>query len=101
MSNITLIPPTNKHSGGALGLARSKVEKNLPKYLEQVTKELYRATEAYGPFNSPHEGYGIIKEELDEFWDEVKTNNNPGARKEIVQVAAMALRYLLDSEHWS
>ena len=81
--------------------ARTKVDEALPKYLEQVTAELHRATAAYGPFNSPHEGYGIIKEELDEFWDEVKTNNNPRARKEIVQVAAMALRYLIDSEHWS
>ena len=60
----------------SINSARTKVDEALPKYLEQVTKELYRATEAYGPFNSPHEGYGIIKEELDEFWDEVKTITN-------------------------
>ena len=42
----------------------------------------------------------MIKEELDEFWDEVKNNNGTLARKEIVQVAAMCYRYLQDSEHW-
>lgn len=75
--------------------------KSLPKYQGMVQDELIRATRAYGPINSPHEGYGIIKEELDEFWDEVKINNNQEARKEMVQVAAMCLRYLIDSEHWS
>lgn len=85
----------------SLDTARSKVDEALPKYLEQVVQELHKATAAYGPMNSPHEGYGIIKEELDEFWDEVKNNNNQLARKEMVQVAAMCLRYLIDSEHWS
>jgi hypothetical protein len=69
-------------------------------YLQMILREYERATKMYGPFNSPHEGYGIILEELDEFWDEVKANNNTDARKELVQVAAMCLRYLMDSEKW-
>ena len=70
-------------------------------YSEVVERELLAATAAYGPMNSPHEGYGIIKEEIDEFWDEVKRNNLTDARKEIIQVAAMCHRFLQDSEHWS
>ncbi len=69
----------------------------------EVERELARATEKFPPFNSYHEGYAVIKEEVDELWDEVK--NSHGAdraevidaiRKEAVQVAAMALRFLED-----
>lgn len=69
-------------------------------YLEQVAKEIERATKKYGPFNSPHEGYGIILEELDEMWDEIKANDIERAREEAIQVAAMAIRFLMDSEKW-
>lgn len=35
--------------------------------------ELVSANDKHGcQFNSPHEAYAVIKEELDEFWDEVK-----------------------------
>ena len=84
----------------ALKRSEQQTEQSFRHYSEQVLGELQRATAAYGPFNSPHEGFGIIKEELDEFWDEVKNNNGTLARKEIVQVAAMCYRYLQDSEHW-
>ena len=48
--------------------------------------------------NGPHEGYAVILEELDELWDEVKANRGTGgqAAREALQVAAMALRYILD-----
>ena len=51
-------------------------------------------------FNSPHEGYAVILEEMDELWDEIK---RPKARRnysamafEATQVAAMAIRFLVD-----
>ena len=43
---------------------------------EKVKGELLSATEKFGPFNSTHEGYAVIKEELDELWDEIKKNGN-------------------------
>lgn len=73
----------------------------LDEYLQEVKTEVERATKLYGPFNSPHEGYGVILEELDEMWDEVKANDNAKARTEAVQTAAMLIRFLLDSEKWS
>lgn len=68
--------------------------------LAKVHEELDRATKQYGPINSPHEAYGIILEELDEMWDEIKANDNEKAREEAIQVAAMAIRFLVDSAKW-
>ncbi len=54
------------------------------------------------PFNSPHEGYGVIKEEFDELWIEImKKHPDPvKLREEATQLAAMALRFLVDMEAW-
>lgn len=65
---------------------------------EELAVELHRAIERHGPMNSPHEGHSVILEELDELWDHVKadTGRSPEARHEALQVAAMALRYIVD-----
>lgn len=50
-----------------------------------------------GNFNTAHEGYAILAEEVDELWGHVKTNQKrrdlAAMRKEAIQVAAMALRF--------
>ena len=51
---------------------------------------------------SAHEGYAVLLEEVDELWDEVKKNPSKYAhrdkdmRKEAIQIAAMAIRFVLD-----
>ena len=66
-----------------------------------ATAELQRAKAAHRNFNSGHEGYAVIREEVDELWDAIKrqkgynTYSGPAAH-EAVQVAAMALRFLVD-----
>jgi glutamyl-tRNA reductase len=66
----------------------------------EVKDELTRARVKFPPFRSPHEGYAIIEEELDELWEEVKkqhhVRDNAEMRKEACQVAAMALRFMID-----
>ena len=62
--------------------------------LEHVREELVTATRKFKSFASAHEGYAIIKEEVDELWDAIKANDQQQARHEAVQVAAMALRFL-------
>lgn len=68
--------------------------------LKTVVEELDRAMKAYPKINSPHEGYAILKEEVDELWDEVKkkqaVHDKEAMRKECVQIAAMAIRFMLD-----
>ena len=65
----------------------------------EVTEELLRAQRLFPPFNSSHEGYAVILEEVDELWEEVKNNKRPDTldrqRKEALQVAAMGMRYLV------
>ncbi|WP_128000368.1 hypothetical protein [Piscinibacter defluvii] len=64
--------------------------------LAQVRAEVLRAIERYPAFNSSHEGYAVIAEELDELWDDVKRNFPQGAREEAIQVAAMGVRFIMD-----
>ncbi len=64
----------------------------------EAATELRRACEKHAPMNTAHEGYAVILEELDELWDEVKAQQQSKAkmRKEAVQIAAMALRFVAD-----
>jgi hypothetical protein len=66
---------------------------------EAVAEELARARVKHEAMNSLHEAYAVILEELDEFWEEAKSwrgthraYDAEKARKELVQVAAMAIR---------
>ncbi len=63
-----------------------------------VMRELELASAKFPPFPTAHHGYAVIKEELDEMWDDIKKNNHHGMRSECVQVCAMALRFLMDTE---
>lgn len=66
--------------------------------IQEIIQEFKRASDKFGSFASTHEGYAVILEELDELWDEIKTNSNPRAqmRKEAIQVAAMGFRFIVD-----
>jgi hypothetical protein len=71
--------------------------RNFDSVMSQVEKEFYRARSLHGSFNSTHEGYAIIKEELDELWDGVKANENYShLKEEAIQIAAMAIRFCVD-----
>lgn len=69
----------------------------------EVMNELVSAVMDFPPMHSGHEGFAILKEEVDELWDEVRAKNDGSdqdrtarMRKEAIQVAAMALRFIHD-----
>jgi hypothetical protein len=68
--------------------------------LTEIKNELRRAQENYPPFNSAHEGYAIMLEEMEELFEHVKVkqkNRNISAMgEEAKQIAAMAIRFYLD-----
>ena len=77
-------------------MSKRKVALTLDDYLADVRAEVVRAEALFPPFNSAHEGYAVLKEEVDELWDDVKKNRKWQARGEAIHVAAMAVRFLRD-----
>ena len=65
-----------------------------------ITDELTTAILKHQSMNSAHEAYAVILEELEEFWEEVKKkreNRSPDRmRMELIQIAAMACRTVID-----
>ena len=70
--------------------------------IDAVITEYGIAHALNAPFNSAHEGYAVLLEEMDELKEEVWKKRSirdiNRMRKEAVQVAAMALRFLTDVE---
>jgi hypothetical protein len=66
--------------------------------LKQIENEFLRASDLYPDLHSNHEAYAVIKEEVDELWDEIKkskeTKGNKLIQKELIQIGAMVVRYL-------
>jgi hypothetical protein len=65
--------------------------------MKTIESEIQQARQKYGPFNSTHEIYGVLQEEVDEFWDLVKMKHKGPYEKvlmihELMQVAAIAQR---------
>lgn len=72
---------------------------NVKPALELVIAELNLARKKHPPMASTHEGYAVILEELEELWEEIKMREPvpERLRDEAVQVAAMAIRFLIDA----
>ena len=68
---------------------------DLTQILNEITNEYERSMLKHKAFNSSHEGYAVLKEELEELWDEVKVDNFEKQRNECIQVGAMAVKYLV------
>lgn len=71
-----------------------------PQALVDVAAEVSRAVAQWPPFNSAHEGYAVLLEEMDELkahvWTNQKRRDLAAMRHEAIQVAAMAIRFVHD-----
>lgn len=68
----------------------------MAKFNEMVMNELAFARGKHPPINCLHEGYAVILEELEEFWEQVRLKRAERSKEkmlsELVQLAAMAQR---------
>ena len=71
---------------------------DMKQLIDDITIELEHAQAKFPPFHTPHEGYAVILEELDELWELCRVNRGRTlqAREEAIQIAAMAIRYVAD-----
>lgn len=84
--------------------ALQEASPELIRIVEDVLVELRRAQRKFPrAFVNLHEAFAVLEEERDELWTAIKRNHNDGldareqeARAEAVQVAAMAVRMILD-----
>jgi hypothetical protein len=77
-----------------------QMDNEMSALLPEVGDEIASAQRTWPPYNSAHEGYAVLAEEVDKLWDHVKTNQEWRAigmmRKEAMQVAAVALRFVIE-----
>lgn len=75
-------------------------EKLLETLLDSVRDAVTIETAKYGIFNTTHEAYGILLEEVDELWEEIKKKrrdrNMQNMHEEALQIASIAVRFALD-----
>jgi hypothetical protein len=90
------------HGEARVTAADSSRTERRERVLELIDREFGRATSRFPAFNSGHEGKAVIEEELDELWEEIRSNRPSGAAatREAIQVAAMAMRYVFDLSDW-
>jgi hypothetical protein len=82
-------------------IAKQTVAFHITSILIEVQKELMTAMQKFPDFNSGHEGYAVLREEVDELWTEIKAKeaNKDRIKKEAIQVAAMAIRLIFDLDY--
>ena len=64
--------------------------------LHEIGEEAERARKKWGPFRSSHEAYGVLAEEMAELLEAIHANEDLCARREALQVAAVAYRFARD-----
>ena len=74
--------------------------KQIESVINDIRAEHEFAITHFPPFYSPHEGYAIILEEVRELEQEVfkhqKVRDITKMRKEALQIATMAIRFIID-----
>jgi len=65
--------------------------------LPLLENEISFGRDKYGPYHSAHEQYAVLQEEVDEWFDAIKGNMADCCQYELLQVAAVALRYILEN----
>jgi NTP pyrophosphatase (non-canonical NTP hydrolase) len=62
-----------------------------------LEKEMDFGRDKFGAYHNAHEHYAVLQEEVDEWWDAIKGNMADSCQYELLQVAAVALRYIIEN----
>lgn len=64
--------------------------------IKDIIEEVERVSIKVKPYHSLHEGYGVMLEEFDELWDEIKKKDRNLTRiySEAKQVACTSIRFM-------
>ena len=72
-----------------------------------VEAEYRRSMSLFPNFNSAHEGYAVMLEEVEELWDAIRAKQHSDdldiqgrQREEAIHVGAMAIKFLVSMEAW-
>ncbi|MFT5724160.1 MAG: hypothetical protein ACI9JN_001277 [Bacteroidia bacterium] len=93
---------SEKKKIGPSGYFDVSTEHDIKQATKSVEKELRSILLKYPmPYNTSHEFYGVLREEVDELWDEIKTDKKQGSKQrqidEAIQVAAVALKFIMQN----
>lgn len=68
--------------------------------IKLIINEMERGLKKFGPYNSRHEAYAVIFEEVEELWNEIKIGQKTTLHgldiDEAIQVSATTLRYIIE-----
>lgn len=74
----------------------SETPENQAEFMRLVLEESSSAARAHDPYHSAHEAYGVLLEEVDEFWEEVRKKREQRDKcrmlTELVQIASVCMR---------
>lgn len=63
--------------------------------MDLVRVEIQIASRDWPDYHSAHEGYGVLAEEVAEVFDDVRSGDTSHMALELVQVAAVAIRFAM------
>lgn len=73
---------------------------NIGKSIKTIIAEYNHTIIKHAPFHSSYEGWALIKQKVDELWEEIKKEENSDSKeammKEAAQIGAMAMRFIID-----
>lgn len=75
-----------------------EMKEQIDHILQEMKLEYLEARITHKGLHSYHEGYAVLKEEIEELWEEIKKRepNNDKLFKEAIQVGAMALAFIFE-----
>ncbi|MHA2028361.1 MAG: hypothetical protein ACW99A_11505 [Candidatus Kariarchaeaceae archaeon] len=75
-----------------------EMKERIDHILQEMKLEYLEARVTHNGLHSYHEGYAVLKEEIEELWDEIKQRepDNDKLFKEAIQVGAMTLAFIYE-----